>query len=82
MCDPDPATPMLRSALISVVCLSILISAMTFVVGIICGHCISLRLRVSTAGKQSKKQESSAINEQGEDLELKENVAYITLHPK
>ena len=69
---------MLRTALISVVCLSILISAVTFVVGVVCGHCISQR-RESTASKQSREQKSNATNE---DLDLKENVAYITLHPK
>ena len=80
---PDPTTTsMPRAALISVVCLSILESAVMFVVGVVCGHCcISQRWRESTADKQSK---SSTANEHGEDLELKENVAYvyITIHPK
>ena len=75
----DPTISTLRAALISVVCSSILTSAVMFVVGVVCGHCISQRWRVSAAGRQRKEQESSATNE---DLELKENVAYITLHPK
>ena len=75
----DSTISTLRAALISVVCLSILTSAVMFVVGAVCGHYISLRWRVSTAGKRRKEQKSSAINE---DLELKENVAYVTLHPK
>ena len=77
MCEPAIAA--LRAAMISVVCLSVLVSAVMFVVGVVCGHCISQRWRVSTAGKQRKERESSATNE---DLELKENVAYVTLHPK
>ena len=77
----DPATAMLRAALISVVCLSIILSAVMFVIGFVCGHYLSQRWRKSTA---SKEQESrlSPTYEHGEDLELKENVAYITLHPK
>ena len=77
MCDP--ATAMLRAALISVVCLSIIISAVMFVVGLVCGLCLSQRWRESTASEKNKEQESSAVNE---DLELKKNVAYITLHPE
>ena len=76
----DPATAMLRAALISVVCLSIIISAVMFVIGFVCGHYLSQRWRKSTG---SKEQESglSPTNDCGEDLELKENVAYITLRP-
>ena len=84
MCEP--AISMLRAALISVVCSSILISAVMFVVGLVCGYLISQKWRKSTASKQSKEQKSrtSATFERREDLELKDNVAYsyITLHPK
>ena len=74
----DPATAMLRAALISVVCLSIIISAVMFVIGFVCGHYLTQRWRKSIAAEQ----DSCPTNEHGEDLELKENVAYITLRPK
>ena len=45
---------------------------------VVCGYCINQRLRMSTASKQSKSS-ATCTNERGEDLELKENVAYITL---
>ena len=77
---PDPATTtMLRTALISVTCLSIIISAMIFIIGFVCGHYLSQRRRKSAASDLSKERMSNTTNERREDLELKENIAYITL---
>ena len=80
--DPSPATmtQMLRTALISVTCVLVMVSALTFVTGFVCGHCFSQRWR-----RSSRKNDESLFNpttEPREDLELKENVAYITIHPK
>ena len=69
---------MLRTALISVTCVIVVISILTFVIGFVGGHCFSQRWRKSA----NMSDESSPTTEPGEDLELKENVAYITIHPK
>ena len=80
---PDPATTaMLRTALISVTCLSIIMSTLTFVIGFVCGHYFSQRWKESATSNQNKENVSNTTNEGGEDLDLKENVAYITLRPK
>ena len=72
---------MLRTALISVTCVLVMMSALIFVVGFVSGHCFSQRWRKS-ANKKDKSSPSDPTTESGEDLELKENVAYITIHPK
>ena len=73
----DPAIAMLKTALISTTCLYVMTSVLIFIVGFVCGHCFSLRQRKS--GKESA---STPTTEHAEDLELKENVAYITVRPK
>ena len=72
----------LRPALISVSCLSVVASVLTFIIGFICGHCFSQRCRELTQHKQSMPTSTAAAGEIAEDLELKENVAYVTLRPK
>ena len=72
---------MLRTALISVTCVLIMMSALTFLVGFICGHCFSQRWRRPSV-KKDDESPSNLTTEPKEDLELKENVAYITIRPK
>ena len=69
----------LRTALISVTCVLVMMSALTFIIGVVCGHCLSQRWRKSAA---TKKNDESPSDPTAEDLELKENVAYITIRPK
>ena len=69
----------LRSALISVSCLLFVASVLIF---IICGHCFSQRCRKLIQHKQSMPMSTAAAGEIAEDLELEENVAYVTLRPK
>ena len=82
-CNSDSDS--LKPALVSVSCLLVVVSLLTFIIGFICGHCFSQRrhrkltqhdpsmaLSVSTA----------AASEHVEDLELNENVAYVTTRPK
>ena len=69
----------LRTALISVTCLLVLMSALTFVIGLVCGHCLSQRWRKSAAAKKNDELPSDPT---AEDLELKGNAAYITIRPK
>ena len=71
---------MLSTTLISVTCVLFMMSVVTFIIGVICGHCFSPRWRES-ANKNSGSP-SDPTTERGEDLELKENVAYITIRPK
>ena len=72
---------MLRTALISATCVLAVISLFTFIAGIVCGHYLSQSWRSSA--DRSKQPESHQINPENivSDLELKENVAYITLRP-
>ena len=71
---------MLRATLIIVVCLSILTSAVMFVTGFFLWPLHQSKVEnVNPYNKQSK---SNTANEHGADLELKENVAYITIHQK
>ena len=65
----------------SVTCVLVMMSALTFLIGFICGHCFSQRWRKSSV-KKDDKSPSNITTEPMEDLELKENVAYITIHPK
>ena len=77
----DSANTMLKTALISVTCLYVMTSALIFIIGFLCGHCFSQRHR-----KSEKQSVSNSTNvtctEHAEDLELKENVAYVTVRPK
>ena len=70
---------MLRTALITVTCVSVMTSLFTFIAGIVCYHCISQRWRASSADNNKSQNNPKPVMET--DLELKENVAYITLHP-
>ena len=69
----------LTIALISVTCILVVISVLMFIVGSICGHYLSLRRNSANMNAESS---TSPASEQVEDLELKENVAYVTLRPK
>ena len=80
--DSRPATATtavqtLRTALISVTCVLVMVSILTFIVGFVCGHFFSQRRR-----KSSGKKDELPSSPTAEDLELKDNVAYITIHPK
>ena len=72
---------MLRTALISVTCVLVVMSLFTFIAGIVCGHYLCQRWRASA--DRNKQPESHQINPENtvSDLDLKENVAYITLRP-
>ena len=72
---------MLRTALISVTCVLVTMSALTFIIGAVCGNYLGQRWRKSAANKNIESP-SDPTTEPGEDLELKENVAYITIRPK
>ena len=76
---PDLAIVMLKAALISMTCVLVVIAALTFIIGVVCGYYFSQRYR-----KSEKESVSNPIDvsEYAEDLELKENVAYITVCPK
>ena len=71
----------LRPALISVSCLLVVASVLMFIVGFVCGHCFSQRRRKFTA-QHEQSVSTPTSSECVEDLELKENVAYVTLRPK
>ena len=84
---PDPSTAvattvMLRTALVVVTCVLGVMSALMFVIGFVCGHCFSQRKRKSAGKNNESPLDSTPTTEAREDLELKENVAYITIHPK
>ena len=55
-----------------------MMSALTFVIGAVCGHCLCQKWRKSAA---AKKNDESPSDPTTEDLELKGNVAYITISP-
>ena len=67
----------LTTALISATCILFVISVLMFITGFTCGH----YLRKKSANKNAELS-TGAANEQVEDLELRENVAYVTLRPK
>ena len=69
---------MLRTALISVTCVLVMMSVFIFITGFVCGHYFNQRWRESA--NKSKQQVTNPKNTES-DLELKENVAYITVHP-
>ena len=76
------STQILRTALISVTCVLVMMSALMFLIGFSCGHCFSQRWRKPSNGKKDDESPSNLTIEPREDLELKENVAYITIRPK
>ena len=67
----------LTIALISVTCILVVISVLMFIIGFICGHYLRRK-----SIKNSAELSTSPANEQVEILELKDNVAYVTLRPK
>ena len=69
---------MLRTALITVACVSVMMSVVAFIVGIACYHCISQRWRVSADINKQPGSHSNPKDTESE-LELKENVSYISL---
>ena len=69
-------TFILRTALILVTCTLVVMAVFFFIAGVACGHYLSRRWRQSA--NKNKQPESHNIES---DLELKQNVAYITLHP-
>ena len=71
---------MLRTALISVTCVLVMMSLFTFIAGIVCYHYISQRWRASADINKQPGSHSNPKDTESE-LELKENVAYITLRP-
>ena len=70
---------MLRTALVSVTCVLVVMSVFIFIAGFVCGHHFSQRLRKSADKNKQSASQNPKIMES--DLELKENVAYITVHP-
>ena len=72
---------MLRTALISVTCVLVMTSVFTIIAGIVCYHCISQRWRAASADINKQPESHSSPKDTESELELKENVAYITLHP-
>ena len=70
-------------ALISVSCVAVVVSVLMFIVGFVCGQCFGQRRRKLTQQEQTMSASTAAAsNEQEGDLELKDNVAYVTLRPK
>ena len=70
-------------ALISVSCVAVVVSVLMFIIGFICGHCFSQRRRKLTQHEQTMSTSTAAASDEPEgDLELKDNVAYVTLRPK
>ena len=69
-------------ALISVTCTLAVVSVSMFVIGVSCGY----HLKMRTSAVNNKNVESSSIrnpaSEHMGDLQLKENVAYVTIRPK
>ena len=73
----------LTTALISVTCVLVVISVLTFVIGFICGQCyVRKKASAANSNKNAEPSNTGPANEQVGDLELKENVAYVTLCPK
>ena len=71
----------LGTALISVTCALVIMTALMFLIGFICGNCFSQRWR-RPLGKKDDESPSNFTTEPREDLKLKDNVAYITIRPK
>ena len=68
------AVQMLRTALISVTCTLVMMSALMFLNGFFCGHCFSQSWS-KPSGKKNDESPSNLTTEPREALELKENVA-------
>ena len=66
----------LKTTLISVTCV---LALLMFIIGFICGHYLQIRRKLA---HEYDEKSSSPTVEQVENLELKENVAYITLRQK
>ena len=64
---------------IAVTCILVVVSVLMFIVGLVCGRYLCFRRNSANKNAESS---TSPANEQVEDLELKENVAYVTLRPK
>ena len=81
--SPDPSTvaitAMLKTALIAVTCVLIIMSALMLIIGFVCDHYYSQRWRKSAGKNKESPSDSNPTTELMEDLELKENVAYITI---
>ena len=69
------STVTLRTALVSVTCLLVLMAALIYILGFVCDRCLSQRWQESS-GRNKQSESHNMVS----DLELKENVAYITLH--
>ena len=70
-------------ALISVSCVVVVASMLMFIIGFVRGHCFSQRRKKLTQHEQTMSTSpAAASNEPEGDLELKDNVAYVTLRPK
>ena len=72
-------------ALISVSCVAVVASVLMFIIGFVCGHCFShdQRRKKLTQHEQTMSMSTAAASNEPEgDLELKDNVAYVTLRPK
>ena len=70
-------------ALISVSCVAVVASVLMFIIGFICGHCFSQRRKILAQHEQTMSTSTAAASNEPEgDLELKDNVAYVTLRPK
>ena len=70
-------------ALISVSCVAVVASVLMFIIGFFCGHCFSQRPKKLTQHEQTMSMSTAAASNEPEgDLELKDNVAYVTLRPK
>ena len=70
-------------ALISVSCVAVVASVLMFIIRFVCGHCFSQRRKKLTQHEQTMSTSTAAASNEPEgDLELKDNVAYVTLHPK
>ena len=67
-------------ALISVSCVAVVLM---FIIGFVCGYCFSQRRKKLTQHEQTMSTSTAAASNEPEgDLELKDNVAYVTLRPK
>ena len=72
-------TAVWRTALISVTCIFIVLSLFIFIAGVVCGHYLSQRCKES-ADRCEQSDCNNPTNKES-DLELKDNVAYIAIHP-
>ena len=70
----------LRPASISVSCLLVVVSLLMLFIGFICGQCFNQRHHRKLT--QQEESATAAASERLEDLELNENVAYVTIHLK